>query len=404
MTGSRWACALRWICAAGTAALLSACGGGGGGGGSSDGILRVALTDAPTCGYEHVFVTVEKVRVHQSGSAGESDAGWSEVLVTPPKQIDLRTLQNGVLQELGTTALPQGQYSQIRLVLASNTATGTTSVANSVQPDGGTLTALATPSAQQSGLKIQAHFDVAAGQTTDLLLDFDACKSVVKSGNQFILKPVVNLVPRAGAGLQGYVATSLSLGSTTVAAQQNGVTVRSTAPDNTGKFSIPFLPAGTYTLVITSEGHATGVITGVPAGTATAVLNGTATAIATPVSSMADVTGTVSVTSVSGSSTISAVVTDATVRALQTLTGGPTIEVDSQNVESALGTYRVRLPVGPPVKGPYVSSAVAPIFTADPAVAGKYTIQVQSPGRTNLEKPADISGGTSINVNFNYGP
>jgi hypothetical protein len=278
-------------------------------------------------------------------------------------------------------------------------------MANSVQPFGGALTALDTPSGQQSGLKMQVHFEVVAGQTVDLVLDFDACKSVVKAGNsgKFILKPVVSVFARAVTSLQGFVTTTLSLSSTTVAAQQNGVTVRSTVPDSTGKFSIPFLPTGTNTLVITSDGRATGVITGVPATTATTVINGTATAIATPVSTMANVTGTVSVTSVSGTGTVSVALTDATVRALQTLTGGPTIEVDSQAVDSVLASYSLRLPVGAPVKAPFVSSGSALIFVPDAAVAGKYTIQVQSPGRANLEAPADISTGSKT-VNFAYGP
>lgn len=383
--------------------MLAACGGGGGDG-SADGTLRVALTDAPACGFDHVYVTVEKVRVHKSGSASDTDGGWSEVVVSPAKRIDLLSLTNGVLEELGTTPLPAGQYSQIRLVLASNTGTGTTSVANAVHPTDGTLTPLDTPSGQQSGLKLQAHFDVVAGQMADLVLDFDACKSVVKAGNsgQYNLKPVVSVVPRVVSGIQGYVTTTLSLSSTTVAAQQNGVTVRSTAPDSTGKFSIPFLPAGTYTLVITSDGRATGVVTGVPAGTTTTVINGTATAIALPVSTMANVTGTVSVTSVSGSATVSTALTDATVRALQVLTGGPTIEVDSTPVDSVLGSYAFRLPVGAPVKASYSTGTMT--FTADATAAGKYTIQAQAPGRADQEKPANISGGTSTTVNFTYGP
>jgi hypothetical protein len=319
---------------------------------------------------------VEKVRAHKSGSASDTDGGWSEIVLSPAKRVDLLSLTNGVLEELGTTSLPAGQYSQIRLVLASNSGTGTSSVANAVQPIGGTLTPLDTPSGQQSGLKLQAHFDVVAGQMADLVLDFDACKSVVKAGNsgQYNLKPVVSLMQRAGSGIQGFVTTTLSLSSTTVAAQQNGVTVRSTAPDSTGRFSIPFLPAGTYTVVITSDGRATGVITGVPAGTTTTSINGTATAIALPVSTMANVTGTVSVTSVSGSSTVSTALTDATVHALQTLTGGPTIEVDSTPVDSVLGTYGLRLPVGAPVKASYSSGTMT--FTADATAAGKYTIKV----------------------------
>jgi uncharacterized protein DUF4382/carboxypeptidase family protein len=387
--------------------MMAACGGGGGSGGatSADGSLRVALTDAPSCGFDHVFVTVEQVRVHQSASAGDADAGWTEINVTPARRIDLTTLTNGVLEELGTTPLPAGQYSQIRLVLASNGATGTTTFANSVQPTGGTLTALTTPSAQQSGLKLQAHFEVVSGQLADLVLDFDACKSIVSAGNsgKFILKPVVSVHPRVVSGIQGFVTTTLSLSSTTVAAQQNGLTVRSTVPDSTGKFSIPFLPAGTYTLVINSEGHATGVITGVPAGTTTTVINGTATAIATPVSAMADVTGTVSVSSVSGSSTVSIALTDAKVLALQSLTDGPTIELGEQAVDSVLGTYRFHLPVGAPVKAAFVPGG-ALTFAPDAAAAGKYTFQAQSPGRATQDKLATISDATSTAVNFAFGP
>jgi len=400
---NRWARALRWIGAVGAAGVLAACGGGGGGG--ADGSLRVALTDAPSCGYDHVYVTVEKVRVHQSGGAADADAGWTDITVSPAKQVDLLALTNGVLEELGTVPLPAGKYSQIRLVLASNSGTGTSSLANSVQPTGGALTALATPSGQQSGLKLQAHFDVEPGQMADLVLDFDACKSIVKAGNsgQYVLKPVVSVLPRVVTGIQGFVATSLSLGSTTVAAQQDGVTIRSTTPDSTGKFNIPFLPAGTYTLVINSEGHATGVVTGVPAGTTTTVINGTSTAIATPVSAMADVTGTVSVVSGTGTSTVSTALTDASARALQALTSGPTIELGDQAVDPVLGSYRFHLPVAAPVKAAYASGSPL-TFTADTVVAGKYKVQVESPGRAVLEQPADISGGAGATVNFAYGP
>ena len=294
-----WAKALRWAGVVGTAAVLTAAAVAVAAVPAGNGNLRVALTDAPSCGYDHVFVTVEKVRVHQSASAGDSEGGWTELAVSPARRIDLLDLQNGVMEELGTTQLAAGHYSQIRLVLASNTGTGTSSVANAVQPTGGDLVPLDTPSGQQSGLELQAHFDVAAGQTTDILLDFDACKSIVKAANsgKYNLKPVLTIVPRVNTGIQGSVATTLNLSSTTVAAQQDGVTIRLTAPDSTGKFSIPFLSTGTYTLVVMSDAHANAVVTSVPVTTGTTVVNGTATAIVAPVSSMADVTGTVTVNS-----------------------------------------------------------------------------------------------------------
>jgi hypothetical protein len=396
-SGGGWARVLGWIASVGAVAVLAACGGGGGGT-TADGSLRVALTDAPSCGYDHVYVTIQKVSVNQSSTASDTDSGWTDLTLSPPRQVDLLALTNGVLEELGTMPLQAGQYSQIRLVLAANSGTGSSALANAVQPTGGALTALSTPSGQQSGLKLQAHFTVEPGQMADVVLDFDACASIVKAGNsgQYILKPVISVVERLVSGLQGFVATTLASASTTVSAQQNGATVRATSPDSTGKFTIPYLAPGTYTVVVTSDGHATGVVTSVPVGTTTTVINGTATAIVTPVSAMADVTG--GVTAVSGASSVA--VTDASARALQALTGGPTIEVAKQPADATLGTYRFHLPVAAPVKAAYATTGLT--FAADTALAGKYTIEIQAPGRTTQTKPADISSGTAATVNFAY--
>jgi hypothetical protein len=400
-----WCSTSRWLAVIGAAAALAACGGGGGSDGAAatgTGTLRVALTDAPSC-YQHVYVTVQKVRVHQSATAGDADAGWSDLTLAAPQRIDLVSLSNGVLQELGSTPLPAGHYQQVRLVLADNAGSGASAMANSVQPNGGAETALDTPSAMQSGLKLRADFDVAAGQMADLVLDFDACKSIVQAGNsgKFILKPVISVVPRIVSGVTGYVTTTLSLSSTTIAAQQNGATVRSTAPDATGKFSIPYLQPGTYTLVVTSDGHATAVVTNVPAGTTTTVVNGTATAIAPPASTMADITGTVAATSVSGSATTSVAVTDANVRALQALTGGPTIEVTSRPVDATSGGYSLHVPVAAPVKASFPTGTATLAFTADTAVAGQYSVEASAPNRSAVTKTTTV-GTTTSAVNFTY--
>jgi len=59
------------------AAGLAACGGGGDGSASvaGSGTLRLALTDAPACGYDAVNVTVQKIRVNQNGGASDNDTG-----------------------------------------------------------------------------------------------------------------------------------------------------------------------------------------------------------------------------------------------------------------------------------------------------------------------------------------
>ena len=117
------------------AGLLVACGGGGSDS-SATGTLRLSLTDAPACGYDSVFVTVERVRVHKSGSAADSDGGWSEVVLAPAQRVDLLTLTNGTLLPLGQTALPAGTYTQMRLVLSPNN--NSTPLANAIKPTGGT--------------------------------------------------------------------------------------------------------------------------------------------------------------------------------------------------------------------------------------------------------------------------
>jgi hypothetical protein len=359
--------------AAASLALLSvvaACGGGGGigGTGSPYGTMRVSLTDAPACGYEQVNVTVERVRVHQSSVAGDGDAGWQEITLPAPQRLNLLTLTNGVLAELGETLLPAGRYTQLRLVLAENSATAP--FANSVVPEGGAEVALDTPSAQQSGLKINVGLDVPADKVLDVVLDFDACKSVVKRGNsgRYNLKPVLSatsFLSDAGLRVVGFVEPALGLPSTLVSVQQAGVPAKATIPAADGRFVLYPVPEGSYDLVITADGRATAVMTGVPVvTTAFTTLNSPAVPIAPPAAASAPqaVTGTVTPAT-------------AAMRALQTLSGGQTIEVAAAPVDADTGAFGFTLPVDAPVSTAYVANPTSFTWTPDAAVAGRYDIE-----------------------------
>jgi hypothetical protein len=162
-------------------AVVAAGCGSDGGGGTQPGTLGVAITDAPACGFDEVNVTVSKVRVHQSSSASENAAGWTEITLNPTRKINLLNLNdptqpNLALESLGETPLEAGHYTQLRLVLVPNS--GGPPFANSVVLSGipGEV-ALDTPSAVHSGIKLIHQFNVGSGQRVDLLLDFDACKS-----------------------------------------------------------------------------------------------------------------------------------------------------------------------------------------------------------------------------------
>jgi hypothetical protein len=391
---------------AGACALtaLTACGGGGSGSESSNqttGTLAVSLTDAPSCGYDKVYVTVSKVRVHRSASAAATDDGWTDIAVDPARsKIDLLTLTNGILAPLGQTPLAAGHYSQVRLVLDGNSGNG---LANSVVLSGQTNeTPLVTPSAVQSGLKLVNEFDIAAGQRAELVLDFDACKSIVARGNgSYALKPVIKVLPTLLNGVEGYVSTAAPLADVHISAQQNGEIVSSTVPDAEGRFYLSRLVPGNYDVVITASNRAATVVGTVPVSSPTATT--TISTKAVPITLLAapearKISGSVSFTPASSDS--------AYVVARQTLPAGPIVTVKFKMTE-ANGDYTLTdLPTVPPQYAPYNASALT--FSAQPGVApgaGKYAVRASAEGyQAKLITPVDISQGNQAGVNFTLTP
>ena len=375
-------------------AALAACGGGGGGSGNlgsaDSGTLRLALTDAPACGYDAVNVTIEKVRVHQNSNASDSDSGWSEVVLNPARRINLLNLTNGVLDELGQTPLPTGKYTQLRMILADNG--GTSPFANSVKPTGSAEVALKTPSGQQSGVKANINIDVAANKLADFVLDFDACKSIVVAGNsgQFLLKPVVNVIPRFISAVAGFVDATLANGSTSVSLQQGGLVIKATTPDSAGKFLLQPVAPGSYTLVLAASGRSTQVVTSVVVGTETVTtLNASGTALNPTASTSGTAKGTATLNTL--------------VRAVQLLTGGTEIEVVGRFVDGTSGAYAYLLPVNAPLVAPFVAAPGLLVFTPDTAIAGKYTLKASLSGFTDKAAPlAPLTAGATITTPFSF--
>lgn len=380
---------------AATLIALSGCGGGGDSSsspapapapGGGNGSLRVALTDAPACGYDHVYVTVERVRVHASSSAAEGDSGWSDIVVNPVQRIDLLGLTNGVLAELGQMPLPAGQYTQVRLVLAPN---GAGAPANAVVPSGGTEVALDTPSATQSGLKLIHGFTVQPNSLVDLVLDFDACRSIVRKGNGgFNLKPVIAVIPRTTTGVVGTVDPMLT--GVTVSAQKAGVVIRSTTPNATGAFVLSGLdPAQSpYDVVFAAAGRATAVVAAVPVAlNATTMVSSTATPITLPVSASGIASGTVL-----------PLVAAPSVRAVQAVGVVPKVEVGHANAESNTGAYLLNLPAAAPLLATY-ATPLPLTFAPQNGTAAAYTLEAFATGYTTQTKPITV-GPAAVVSNF----
>lgn len=377
-------------------ALLSGCGGDDG---TSTGTLKLSITDQPACGYEHVFITVEKVRVHQSETADDNDAGWQEIVVVPAERIDLLALTNGLLEELGQTPLPAGKYTQMRLVLARNHGAP---LANAVVPVvSAAETELTTPSGQQSGIKMNIDITIEPDKVADFVLDFDVCKSIVLAGSsgQYLLKPVVRVIPvlsDAGQGIDGYVNTGTIGASTQVSAQDNaGVVYKATVPDADGKFVLYPVPPGTYNVVVASAERATAVITGVPVvTTAYTHVGSDSVRLALALSGTANASGAVKLNN-------NPLDTGAGMRAMQSLHSGPTIEVASMPVNAYTGNYSLSLPTASPQITAYAANPVSISFapdSADPALtaAGEYTLEASIEGLAPQTTAIDLAGGNVV--------
>ena len=382
------------LLAVAASAALVACGGGGDGGvapapASGSGTLRVALTDAPNCRVGNdelakVFVTVERVRVHQSADAGETSGGWTDVALNEPKKINLLDLSNGRLEELGTAPIPAGTYTQVRLVLSANQGNQT---ANSLVLAGKTVEIpLRTPSAAQSGLKIIHPFTVQPNTLVDVVIDFDACRSIVALGNGgYSLKPVLTATLKLVAEIRGFVDSALT--DVTVSAQQGGQVVRSTVPSSSGEFVLAYLdPTQSYDVVITSPTRGTSVVRAVTFTPTDTIAELTLPGATIPLPAA----GTPASRTASGTLGPELARSTGVVRALQVVGIVPKVEIATDNVNGTDGTYSLTLPTAVPSLATY--SALPLTFSPAASPLPEYTLEASATGYPT--KTNNIGAGT----------
>jgi hypothetical protein len=108
-------------------------------------------------------------------------------------------LQNGVSTFLGDAVVAAGTYQSMRLILDTNPS-GVT-LKNNMVLTGSSSPSIVFPSAGQSGIKVvlQDAVLVTEGETTNVLLDFDAGESFVLRGNTILqngllFKPVIHAI------------------------------------------------------------------------------------------------------------------------------------------------------------------------------------------------------------------
>jgi hypothetical protein len=254
-----------------TITFLFACGGGGGGGSDGGtGTLSVALTDSSCGNYAAIYVTIDEVQVNQSANG---NSGWQTV-ATPMKTYNLLKLINGVTEVLGEDELAAGIYHQIRLIIgkiaeSENNINGVPHpYANYVLFDDGSEEPLKIPSGYNTGIKLVHNFEVLENSSIELLLDFEACKSVVETGSgKYLLKPTIKVIDTLnkfavfGDVTENNSDPGLNIMGALVSAQisdgRSASVVRSTLSSaeigEEGQYSILLSPDYTYNIVVYSD-------------------------------------------------------------------------------------------------------------------------------------------------------
>lgn len=215
--------------------------------------ISVRLVDAPG-DFEEVNVEIVDVMIKMDDDS-DDDNGWTS-LNAESDIVNLLDFTGGISKVLvDRFPVPEGELTQMRLVLGD----GNTIVIKDENDEDETFD-LKTPSGQQSGLKVKINTEIQEGFAYDFILDFDVEKSIVIAGNSgnIILKPVLYASAEINSGIiEGMVSPSDVPVMASVLVDDMGTPetdddfVISAYTDDTGKFALWGVPAGTYDVVIT---------------------------------------------------------------------------------------------------------------------------------------------------------
>ena len=198
--------------------------------------VKIYLTDAPG-DYQEVNIDVVSVRLIINDSLID--------LPTNSGIYNMLEFTNGKDPLLVEDDIPAGYLSQIRLVLGED---------NSVKKDN-MVHDLKTPSAQQSGLKLNVHENIHPGIAYAYIIDFDAEKSIVLTGNgRHQLKPVIRVFTEAVSGnLAGVSWPPEAKALVSVISAED--TLDAMADTVTGEFMVRGLAEGSYDVDFTADGY-----------------------------------------------------------------------------------------------------------------------------------------------------
>jgi hypothetical protein len=177
------------------------------------GTLKIYLTDAlekngANDAYKNIFISISRIEAHfveidveqldTEDTGGSKKGNWQVIAQWDEGyKVDLIELEGKSILLASELLLP-GKYTQLRVFLKDQAII----IVNGEEHN------LDIPSVAQTGIKLNHPFDITSGYITELTLDFDTKKSIIKTGNgKYKLKPVIGIISNS------YSQDELELGS-----------------------------------------------------------------------------------------------------------------------------------------------------------------------------------------------
>ena len=210
---------------------------------SSDatGRILLRLIDSPAW-FDQEVIVMRRIEIHRTGASAE--LGW-RVINGELASYDLLKLINGVSQVIASTEIPEGKYDAIRIIMEGSHVW-----------IGEKYELLNLPNHVAGGFVLQYPITITAGELFELILDFDAYRSIKQTGpEEYQLDPSIRA---QDALLTGSISGSVVAADNTAKAVNShistavgGVTA-STLTDTTsfGSFILLAIPEGDYNLKI----------------------------------------------------------------------------------------------------------------------------------------------------------
>jgi hypothetical protein len=166
------------------------------------GTLKIYLTDASgnykendSGTYSAVYITISKIEAHIAGDNDGDNGSWEELkkwekgLLVNLKEYEDRSMLLALLE------LETNKYTQLRLFLMDEEEDALIAwIVLKGSEESEPKIPLEIPSVYQTGIKLNRPFEIVEGMITKLTIDFDAEKSVIKTGNgKYKMKPVIHM-------------------------------------------------------------------------------------------------------------------------------------------------------------------------------------------------------------------